>query len=115
MREIDRGLIVLHPRQPFVDWLNSWSTDGKDVSLEEAGKDGDAFLIPEFESEEEAKAYVRLHATQLLEHVLEDWCPDKSLWPAQRNYVTFCQWFDVSLHSTMFDMVEVGQNKHGSN
>jgi hypothetical protein len=114
MKELARGLIVLHPKQSFVDWVNSWSTD-EELSLEEAGKDADAILIPEFESEEEVMDYVRLHVDEVFGHVLANWCCDRSIWPGRLDYATFSGWFDVSWHSMVFDMGDGDQTKPGLN
>ena len=106
MHELDRGLIILRPKQPFVDWVNSWTTEDGTVTFEEACTETDGILIPEFESEAEGMAYVRLHATELFEHTLHEWCDEPSLWPIQRDYKVFCEWIEVRLHSMVFDAAE---------
>jgi hypothetical protein len=115
MREVDRGLIILQPKQAFVDWLNCGAIVGDPISLAEARQDNDAFLIPEFDSEGEAMAYVVLHATEILEHALEDWCGDNSPWPEKLDSKLLLAWFDVKMCSLLFDMVDEGQNRHGLN
>jgi hypothetical protein len=53
--------------------------------------------------------------SELLEHVLGEWCGDPSLWPVRRDYKTFREWCEVILHSMVFDMVEAGKSDHGLN
>jgi hypothetical protein len=107
LRGIPRGLVILKPKQPFADWLGSWPEEDE-ITLEEAFQDSDAILIPACDTEEEAMAFVRANVERLFEHVLDDWCSDSSLWPKQRDYRTFCHWFDVDFHSIVFDAVEDG-------
>ena len=90
MREIDRSLIVLHPKQPFADCVNSSLPDPAQVSLEEICADLPTFLVPVFESDEEGMDYVRLHALELFEHMLAEWCCDSDFWPIKLDYNMFC-------------------------
>ena len=97
---------MLKPKQPFVDWLNAWGGKGHALSLKEVGKDPDAILIPEFESNDEAMAFVHANAEKLFEHVLEDWCTDRCLWPTYRDFEKLCHWFEIIMHSLVFDAVD---------
>jgi len=112
MNEIPRSLIILKPKQPFVDWLNDWGEEGK-MALEETCCDLDAILIPECDSEEETMTFVRVNARKLFEHVLDDWCIDRSLWPKDLNYDNLREWFDVEIHSSVFDGVEAESEPAG--
>ena len=80
------------------------------MSMDQVNQDTDGILIPEFESKGQAMAYVRANAKMLFEHVLEDWCTEDSLWPAQRNFETLSEWFEFILHSLVFDAVETDDN-----
>ena len=105
MHGIPRGLIVLHPTKPFVDWVNFTSQVAPRISLKDMGHDAKAILIPEFDSEKEAEDFVRLHATEILEHTLKDWCQDRALWPPTLDHALLTRWFSISFHCMVFDMV----------
>lgn len=53
MLDINRGLIVVKPKQPFLDWLHSLDLDDSELQLETLRADTNAYLIPEWESDEE--------------------------------------------------------------
>lgn len=114
MNEIPRSLIILKPKQPFVDWLNDWGEEGK-MALEETFCDLDAILIPECDSEDETMVFVRVNARKLFEHVLDDWCTDRSLWPKDLDYDKLREWFDIGIHSSVFDGGEAEGEQWGHN
>ncbi len=49
MNEINRGVIVVKPRLPFLEWVNSTGDDDMVLTLEEATRDSTAYLTPEIE------------------------------------------------------------------
>jgi hypothetical protein len=42
---------------------------------------------------------------QVFEMELDTYCTDPSYWPLKRDYKTFLQWYDIELHSEVFDTV----------
>ena len=46
LREINRSLLVVRAKEPFLHWVNSLP-DPADVTLEEVNSDQSAFLLPE--------------------------------------------------------------------
>jgi len=41
----------------------------------------------------------------LFEAELEEWYPDPALWPEDRSYPVFRDWFDVECHTVLLDTV----------
>jgi len=68
MYTINRALALIKPKQPFVDWLNSHPQNaGFMTTLEEARDDCTAILIPEFETDKEARSYIKDLSTDMFE------------------------------------------------
>ena len=105
MHDIDRGLLLVFPKKPFVDWLNSVDPDGRPVTLQELWREPEAILVKEFDSEEEAQRLVKRVAREIFEHLLMEWHTNPDDWPGKRDYATFRRWFDVRSVSTVFDQV----------
>jgi hypothetical protein len=107
MYVINRSAAVIRPRQALVDWVNS-QPDSVDepVSLEEAREDPTVFLLPDFDSNEEAWSYVEDLSRDIFEIELIAWYQDEATWPRRRDYQTFREWFDVELHTTVIDPYE---------
>ena len=47
MSEINRSLILLKPKQPFLNWLRALDDDDNNLTLKELSDDSTAYLVPE--------------------------------------------------------------------
>jgi hypothetical protein len=67
MYTIERDVLVIHPRQPFLDWINRTVEQSSPVTMEELQNDCTVFLVPEQDALEETLAYVQPLKTRLFE------------------------------------------------
>ncbi len=103
---VNRMLVLLRPRQPFVDWLNSTlDPDEAPHTLDEIEGSPGAFLIPIFEYREEAEEWIRENHILIFETHLWDWLDRPQEWPADRSWEVFLEWFDVELLGAPWDVV----------
>lgn len=107
MESINRFAVIVRPLKPFVEWVNSPAVRGTDdlVPLEALQEDATVVLTPEMDTNDEALAWLRNYKAKLFEMELESWCTDRSTWPEKRNVRLFDQWFDLEVHSMVFDAV----------
>ena len=107
MYVINRTAAVIRPKEPLVEWINS-QPDSVDnpVSLAQAREDPTIFLLPDYDTEEEAWSYVEELSRDMFEIELMSWYQDEAVWRRPRNYRTFRQWFDVELHTMVIDPYE---------
>jgi len=47
MSEINRSLVILRPKQPFLDWGMAVDDEDKNLTLEQLAEDSTDYLIPE--------------------------------------------------------------------
>lgn len=106
MECINRTAVVIRPKQPFVDWLNSIPDEDIEFTLEKVSDDNITFLIPPYENPEEAQACVRKIYSQLFEFELFGWYTDEDLWPDNRTWEMFQEWFEIEINSEVFDLVD---------
>lgn len=100
MKFINRCVVSLKPRQPFIDWASSLGTDlPEDWTLE-----GGAYLLDEQETEEGLANVVALHAREMMENELSAWEEDPGRWPAERGIEQLKEWFDVHVSVAGFDL-----------
>ena len=60
MFQIDRSVAVIKPKQPFVDWVNSFPDAGDDqYTVQDFSTDCSVILLPVVDSDEHAEAYKR--------------------------------------------------------
>jgi len=105
---INRSLVILRYKQPFLDWLMSADPNPpKDLTLADLEEDGDAFLIPGepvVDNAADAIKWVEKRWAVLFEHALSDWLTDEELWPKSRTLQMFRQWFTVEYRSMVWDL-----------
>ena len=47
MNEVNRGVLVLKPKELFLNWVNSTDDEGVVLTLDEVSRDCTAYLTPE--------------------------------------------------------------------
>lgn len=103
---INRHLITITPKQPFLDWLLSVDPNPpENPSLAELRDDSEAFLIPDNVAEEtkDAIKLVEKNWKMFFEHCLSGWITDESLWP-KISLKMFREWFDIEYRSMVWDL-----------
>ncbi|MDT8369500.1 MAG: hypothetical protein RQ745_09860 [Longimicrobiales bacterium] len=102
---LNRELLILRPRQPFIDWVRKCEPEGY-LSDNEVRDAPSAFLIPEFELTWESLTWVRVNCRMLFELHLDEWYSDSSMWPARRDWKTFKEWCEVEYVDLAWDLVD---------
>ncbi len=104
MKVINRCVLVLKPTEKMLAWINSVGEKGDTMTLEEAQDMTNAYLLPDFEDDEEPSRYIRFRAGKLFEHELGSWCTDPGKWPSDRKYKTFLEWFRIEVSHMVVDL-----------
>jgi hypothetical protein len=106
MSEINRSLLIVKPKQPFLDWTQTLDDEDKSISLEEITKDSAAYLVPELWQDSDEQELLESCYRVLFELQLEGWWTDEADWPKERNLKMFLDWFEVEFHSLVFDLCD---------
>ena len=102
---INRSLMLVRCKQPFVDWLHQVDPEAMaDVTQELVNADGDVFLIPEKMDAHDAKHWFDNRWQMLFDHMLGAWVVDESKWPIERSSSLFHEWFAVEYRSMIWDL-----------
>ena len=104
MQDINRSLMVVKPKQPFLDWARSLDAEDERLELKDVRDDSTAYLIPESETFDERADILEWCADFVFEEELRSWCTDEDLWPVVRDAEVFLEWFDIEFHSLVFDL-----------
>ena len=107
---LNRASVILKPRQPVIDWLNSVD-DLLDLprmlAIDPLDEHSDIFLIPGdevIESREQAVAWIEKRWRDFFEFELNQWIIDDTLWPQKLTLKLFRDWFDVEYRSMVWDL-----------
>jgi hypothetical protein len=103
---LNRTVVMLAPKQPFLDWVNEIEPDVPELSLADLCEDNEAFLIPQLNDEQETVQWVEKRWSMLFEHMLAEWVMDETAWPQKRTLDMFRDWFGVEMHTLAWDLAD---------
>jgi hypothetical protein len=103
---INRSVVVLRPKGPFVRWVIKTSGQDHPPSREFIESASSAFLLPDFESDGEAQAWLQENCSILFELMLADWYEAPDTWPENREWSVFRDWFRIEHIDTAWDLVD---------
>ena len=105
---VNRCAIAITPNPPFWEWVNQLipETSGTPISNKEFGDT--VYLLPDYEDEDDIiqamKKYVKKNYAAIFLNELEAWSFDPDTYPVI-NYELFEQWFSISYHTMIFDLL----------
>lgn len=105
---INRGVIILMPKQPVLDWVVRVDPVPSNLTLAELHQEQDGFLVSQrtIETIEDAQRWVYRRWKMFFELKLNDWYTEESLWPQKRTLKMFKEWFDIHYHPMLWDMTD---------
>jgi hypothetical protein len=106
MNMINRSALVVEPAQPFMDWLHRVDPTSAQLTLEDLRQEPTIYLLPEWETQEEALQHLTDVSSEIFEEQLNDWYRVPSVWPEDRELNAFLCWFDCSFHSMVVDICD---------
>lgn len=112
MTEVNRCLMVVKPNQPFLDWARSLEDAEPGLELNDVREDSTAYLVPEFETDDDRMEILVWCAAFVFEEELRSWFTEENAWPPLRDAETFLAWFDVEFHSLVFDLDDQSPLEH---
>lgn len=109
MKLINRGIVIIKPKQPFVDWLNQLpDADAENpYSLETLREDRTVLLIPDMPSLEDMEAFINPLKPDLFEGELLNFTDEPKDWPEDLTAKRFDQWFELETHSMVYDAAAI--------
>ena len=102
MKTINRTVIVVTPKKPFIDWVNSFEDGG--AKLKPTLVNHTAYLIPEKYDELNYENFLKNNFNFIFEEELNSWMTDPDLWPQDRDFKTFLDWFVIGACDTVIDL-----------
>jgi hypothetical protein len=108
MRVINRTAVTITGAQPFIDWMRDTDADFNRgaVTVARSKAYGSAFLLPEFDLEEDVQEWVEENAVWIFELQLSNWTEMEDTWPPTRDLKTFRDWFRIDIHSLVVDVAD---------
>jgi hypothetical protein len=98
---INRGSVIVRPKQPYLDWASGLDDSG---ILPDPEDEKTIYLIPEYNDDVEAMGILAKCFEIIFEEELGGWHTDKSAWPKNRTFEKFREWFSFEFHSVVEDL-----------
>lgn len=102
MEVVNRGLLLVVPRKPYLDWANGLEHHGPELHLEEGMPA--AYLVPRFGTLEEVDGFLEDAWADVFEEELAAWTEDRDVWPEPRDLQRFYEWFGVEYTDVVSDL-----------
>lgn len=103
---INRDIIILFPKQPLMDWVNSIFPNEKQPCPKVLDHDqGNVYMIQECFNTDDAITYLEVNFKSFFENELFDWSTDEKNWPQNRTWELFEDFFHYSYQSVVVDTI----------
>jgi hypothetical protein len=102
MQLIKRSLVLIKAKQPFINWVNR-KPFSIPLTPADVNQDCLAVLVPDFDTPAELLAYLAPLKEQWFEMELATWNADRLTWPTSRTAELFDGWFELEIHSMVWD------------
>ncbi len=99
---VNRMAVVLKPTQVFLDWLNQ--DDEITLTLAQLRSNCSVYLLPEFDTPEQAVGYVNEHYKNIFVAELSSWTLDNHQFPTDLSLENFWRFFELDVHDTVLDL-----------
>jgi hypothetical protein len=105
---VNRGALILRYKEPAVRWINEAdpTPSGPPSTLETVNEERTVYLISDRAGDDSGtlERWLRRRYAELFEMELYGWYTDPELWPKQRTYRMFREWFEPELHTVLIDL-----------
>lgn len=101
---INRSVLIVRPKQPYIDWANSMN-DGRPLAdLKSMRKNPNPFLVDEIFYQDDLTHIIDEHWETLFEIQLNNRMRDPDVWPEVLTREMFEKWFDYELFDMVWDI-----------
>ena len=104
MGVVNRSVLVVLPRQPFLEWLHRADPTSDELTLEDLRRDPSVYLLPARGMEGDREKSLKKFCKTIFEEQLDEWYRAKELWPRDRSIKAFKEWFEYRFHSMPIDL-----------
>ena len=106
MEMLNRSAVLLKPRRPYLEWAKLDDAEGlADGVFETMREEPVVYLLPDYDDEYERDELLERCWPVLFEVMLAAWTENEALWPEERAFELFQEWFEVQMSSIVEDLL----------
>lgn len=103
---IDRAVVILKRRQPFLDWLKALPSEDLGETLESINEEPGCYLIPMGEELEPMMENFKALIPEIFQIEMEAYWTDVHAWEKDLSWENFKKWFSYEICDMPIDMGE---------
>jgi len=105
MRLVNRTALIIKPKQPYIDWANSFEDGGPEYDQAEP-IEHNIYLVEDVSDDHvDVETIVRPYYRDIFEEELAGWDQLEENWPSNRGFDIFLNWFEVEVYSMILDLI----------
>jgi hypothetical protein len=98
---INRGIFILIPKKPFYNWMNSLTPNEKPVDKFD---ECDSYLVDDDWLLSDVENFLKNNYDEFFQEQLFGAWTDESVWPKNRSWQMFVEWFEWHFSSIVRDL-----------
>lgn len=100
MKILERSSITISYKKPFIDWNNNLTPELA-LNISMLGESKTYLTKVDFEN---ADQLIKKYFKEIFELELDGTWTDENDWPQNRNFSTFCDWFNFEISDWVTDL-----------
>lgn len=98
----NRSFLIIYAKPAMAEWVAQVENEEVNPAVEQHRV---VYLVPpvDIPSPEQVEKLVERHCAAIFENELFSWYTDRSVWPTDRDFETFRQWFSYEYIEEGFD------------
>ena len=105
---INRGLVIIIPKQPAYDWENKVFPEDELIRNIEDAVEHNSYLLEEYQVYDDPKKALKKYWKFIFEDHLFGICLDENEWPKKLTWKLFTEWFEFHFSSMVIDLEKGG-------
>ncbi len=103
---LNRSAVVVRPREPYLRWSKQDDTTGvAEPVYEKLRREPIVYLLYERGDGEDPADRIRAAWADVFEAMLECWVTDPEMWPPNRTWEMFTEWFETQVCESVHDLM----------
>jgi hypothetical protein len=103
MNDVNRMAIVLRPKEPYFAWARSLEADSP-IELRTDSEVAKVFLVDQRGDGQDLEKLLHRYYPAIFAEYLYRWWHAEEVWPKQRTWAVFQEWFEVRMVELVIDM-----------
>lgn len=104
--EIDRAVIIIKKKKPFLDWIKNLPDSDLEITIDDLNSEPSTYLIPAYEENYLLLAHLSAICHEIFVLEMNGWWTEEEVWEKDLSWENFNLWFEYDICSLPIDLGE---------